>query len=88
MIIADLAQKAGLPPGVVSVVHGKHDVVNQIIDHPDIKAISFVGGDAAGRYIHARGSEKGKRVQSNMAAKNHAVVLPGIQRFVVLTASS
>ena len=75
MMLADLALQAGLPPGVLNVVHGTHDVVNGICDHPDIKAISFVGGDAAGRHIYARGSASGKRVQSNMGAKNHAVVM-------------
>ncbi|KAF5837385.1 Aldehyde/histidinol dehydrogenase [Dunaliella salina] len=76
MILADLAMQAGLPKGVLNVVHGSHDVVNNILDHPDIKAISFVGSDKAGRYIYERGSVQGKRVQSNLGAKNHAVVLP------------
>lgn len=49
--------------GVLNVVHGTHDVVNRILDHPDIKAISFVGSDKAGRYIYARAAENGKRVQ-------------------------
>eukprot|EP00200_Dunaliella_tertiolecta_P005719 CAMPEP_0202355528 /NCGR_PEP_ID=MMETSP1126-20121109/10385_1 /ASSEMBLY_ACC=CAM_ASM_000457 /TAXON_ID=3047 /ORGANISM="Dunaliella tertiolecta, Strain CCMP1320" /LENGTH=539 /DNA_ID=CAMNT_0048948159 /DNA_START=88 /DNA_END=1707 /DNA_ORIENTATION=+ len=76
MILAELAMQAGLPKGVLNVVHGTHDVVNNILDHPDIKAISFVGSDKAGRYIYERGSAQGKRVQSNLGAKNHAVVLP------------
>lgn len=50
--------------------------VNFVCDHPDIKAISFVGSNQAGEYIHERGSKNGKRVQSNMGAKNHGVVLP------------
>jgi malonate-semialdehyde dehydrogenase (acetylating)/methylmalonate-semialdehyde dehydrogenase len=62
--------------GVLNVVHGTHNTVNNILDHPDIKAVSFVGSDNAGRYIYERGSLHGKRVQSNMGAKNHAVVLP------------
>ena len=49
--------------GVLNIVHGTHDTVNRILDHKDIKAISFVGSDAAGRYIHERGSASGKRVQ-------------------------
>lgn len=83
--IAQLAQEAGCPPGVVNVVHGKHDSVNWIIDEPHIKAISFVGGDAAGRYIHERGTANGKRVQSNMAAKNHCVVMPDADKEAALS---
>lgn len=76
MMLADLARQAGLPKGVLNVVHGSKDVVNAILDHPDIKAISFVGSDSAGQYIYARGCANGKRVQANMGAKNHAVVMP------------
>lgn len=50
--------------------------MNMILDHPDIKAISFVGSDQAGKYIYERGCANGKRVQSNMGAKNHAVIMP------------
>lgn len=49
--------------GVLNIVHGTHDVVNAILDHPDIKAISFVGSDAAGQHIYERGCKNGKRVQ-------------------------
>lgn len=52
------------------------DTVNFICDAPDIKAISFVGSNQAGEYIHARGSANGKRVQANLGAKNHGVILP------------
>lgn len=76
LALADLAQQAGLPKGVLNVVHGTHDVVNAILDHPDIRAVSFVGSDAAGRHVYSRAAASGKRVQSNMGAKNHAVVLP------------
>ncbi|GAB4817377.1 hypothetical protein N2152v2_004423 [Parachlorella kessleri] len=76
MLLAELALKAGLPKGVLNIVHGTHDTVNRILDHPDIKAISFVGSNNAGRYIYSRGSANGKRVQANKGAKNHAVVLP------------
>ena len=62
--------------GVLNIVQGSRDVVNMILDHPDIKAISFVGSDQAGCYIYKRGCENGKRVQSNMGAKNHAVIMP------------
>jgi len=54
MIIAELCERAGLPPGVLNVVHGGVPTVNAICDHPAIKAISFVGGDRAGHHIHER----------------------------------
>jgi malonate-semialdehyde dehydrogenase (acetylating)/methylmalonate-semialdehyde dehydrogenase len=76
MILMDLLEAAGVPPGVVNVIHGAHEAVNFICDNPDIKAISFVGSDVAGKYIYERGSKNGKRVQSNMGAKNHGVVMP------------
>ncbi|MEW5301309.1 MAG: hypothetical protein WDW36_004174 [Sanguina aurantia] len=74
-LLAELAMQAGLPKGVLNIVHGSHGVVNAILDHPDIKAISFVGSNTAGRHIYTRGCANGKRVQSNMGAKNHAVVM-------------
>lgn len=49
--------------GVLNIVHGMHDTVNRILDHPDIAAVSFVGGDKAGRYIYERAAANGKRVQ-------------------------
>merc|ERR1711962_444193 len=76
MALVELLQEAGMPEGVVNVIHGQHDAVNFICDHPDIRAISFVGGDVAGKHIYDRGSQNGKRVQSNMGAKNHGVILP------------
>ncbi|GJJ13914.1 hypothetical protein Clacol_008171 [Clathrus columnatus] len=76
MIIAELCERAGLPPGVLNVVHGKVPTVNAICDHPEIKAISFVGGNRAGSHIYERGTKNGKRVQANLGAKNHAVVMP------------
>jgi len=76
MMIAELCQRAGLPAGVLNVVHGTVPTVNAICDHPTIKAVSFVGGDRAGKHIYERGRKTGKRVQCNMGAKNHAVILP------------
>jgi len=76
LALVELLQEAGMPEGVVNVIHGQHDCVNFICDHPDIRAISFVGGDTAGKHIFERGSRNGKRVQSNMGAKNHGVILP------------
>ncbi|CAG0886713.1 unnamed protein product [Darwinula stevensoni] len=76
MILMELLKEAGCPDGVVNVIHGQHEAVNFICDHPDIRAISFVGSDQAGKYIYERGSRNGKRVQSNMGAKNHGVIMP------------
>uniref|UniRef100_A0A7N0T0E9 methylmalonate-semialdehyde dehydrogenase (CoA acylating) n=2 Tax=Kalanchoe fedtschenkoi TaxID=63787 RepID=A0A7N0T0E9_KALFE len=76
VMLAELAMEAGLPKGVLNIVHGTHDIVNAICDDEDIKAISFVGSNTAGMHIYGRGAAKGKRVQSNMGAKNHAIVLP------------
>lgn len=76
LILADLARQAGAPPGVVNVVHGAAPTVDFILDEPRIKAISFVGSDQAGKYIYTRGTANGKRVQANLGAKNHAVLLP------------
>eukprot|EP01114_Cavostelium_apophysatum_P008243 TRINITY_DN205_c0_g1_i1.p1 TRINITY_DN205_c0_g1~~TRINITY_DN205_c0_g1_i1.p1 ORF type:complete len:530 (-),score=146.12 TRINITY_DN205_c0_g1_i1:51-1640(-) len=76
MILARLTKEAGVPAGVFNIIHGSRDAVNFICDAPEIKAISFVGGDQAGRHIHDRGTRNGKRVQSNMAAKNHATIMP------------
>lgn len=76
MVIADLAAQAGVPPGVLNIVHGKHDTVNKILEDPRVRAITFVGGDKAGKYIYEKGTSLGKRVQSNLGAKNHLIVLP------------
>ncbi|CAN3374922.1 hypothetical protein DIURU_003695 [Diutina rugosa] len=76
MIISELATKAGVPPGVLNVIHGQHDTVNQILDDPRIKAVTFVGGDKAAKYIYERSAQTGKRCQANGAAKNHMVILP------------
>lgn len=76
LILADLARQAGAPPGVINIVHGAAPTVDFILDEPRIKAISFVGSDKAGKYIHTRGTANGKRVQANLGAKNHAVLLP------------
>jgi len=86
MILAKLAQEAGVPDGVLNVIHGGHDAVNFICDAPEIKAISFVGGNEAGEYIHARGTGNGKRVQANLGAKNHCTVLPDADKDAVVKA--
>uniref|UniRef100_A0A1I8PJ02 Probable methylmalonate-semialdehyde/malonate-semialdehyde dehydrogenase [acylating], mitochondrial n=1 Tax=Stomoxys calcitrans TaxID=35570 RepID=A0A1I8PJ02_STOCA len=75
MMLMELLNEAGCPPGVVNVIHGQHDAVNFICDAPEIKAVSFVGSDQAGKYIYERAGKNGKRVQSNMGAKNHGVIM-------------
>lgn len=75
MMLAELAVEAGIPPGVLNVIHGGKDSVDFLCDSPVIKAISFVGSDRAGKAIYERASATGKRVQANMGAKNHAVIL-------------
>lgn len=62
-ILVELAERAGVPPGVLNLVHGAVDAVNFLCDAPDIKAISFVGSDAAGNHIANRAGQNGKRVQ-------------------------
>ena len=84
MILAELAQEAGLPKGALNVIHGGHDAVNFLCDAPEVKALSFVGGNKAGLHIHRRGSENGKRVQSNMGAKNHATIMPDADKETTL----
>lgn len=80
MRLVELAAEAGIPPGVLNVVHGGEDVVNAICDHPDIKAISFVGSTKVGTHVYQRASLAGKRVQCMMGAKNHAIVMPDAHR--------
>ena len=86
MILAELAEKAGFPPGVINIVHGAAKTVDFIIDEPRIKAISFVGSNKAGEYIYSRASAQGKRVQANLGAKNHAAVLPDCNKNHALNA--
>jgi malonate-semialdehyde dehydrogenase (acetylating)/methylmalonate-semialdehyde dehydrogenase len=86
MLLAELSGEAGLPNGVLNVVHGAHKTVDFIIDAPQIKAISFVGSNQAGEYIYNRSSANGKRVQANLGAKNHAVVLPDCNKTETLNA--
>jgi malonate-semialdehyde dehydrogenase (acetylating)/methylmalonate-semialdehyde dehydrogenase len=73
--LAELFEEAGLPKGVFNIVHGAHDVVNGLVDHPEVKAISFVGSQPVGEYVYKRGSENLKRVQALTGAKNHSIVL-------------
>ncbi|QGD43422.1 CoA-acylating methylmalonate-semialdehyde dehydrogenase [Bordetella holmesii] len=79
-----LALEAGLPPGVLNVVHGGPDIANGLCEHPDIKAVSFIGSTRVGSEIYDRASKAGKRCQSMMGAKNHCVVLPDADPEVAL----
>ena len=72
----ELLEKTGLPKGVVSLINGGKAVVDALIDHPKVRAISFVGSTPVARYIYARSGEKGKRCQCQGGAKNHVIVLP------------
>ncbi|MGH6827183.1 CoA-acylating methylmalonate-semialdehyde dehydrogenase, partial [Methyloceanibacter sp.] len=76
MLIWDLFQEAGFPPGVLNVVHGDKEAVDAILDHPDIKAVSFVGSTPIAEYVYTRGAAAGKRVQALGGAKNHMIVMP------------
>ncbi|WP_329331285.1 CoA-acylating methylmalonate-semialdehyde dehydrogenase [Streptomyces sp. NBC_00663] len=74
--IAELLAEAGLPDGVFNVVHGDKVAVDRLLEHPDVKAVSFVGSTPIARYIHTTASANGKRVQALGGAKNHMLVLP------------
>lgn len=74
--LVELAHEAGLPPGVLNVVHGGPDVATLLCEHPDIKAVSFIGSTRVGTQIYRRASETGKRAQAMMGAKNHIVIMP------------
>lgn len=80
MRLVELAYEAGVPAGVLNVVHGGPDVANRLCDHPDIKALSFIGSTHVGTHIYERAGAAGKRVQSMMGAKNHCVILPDANR--------
>lgn len=75
LLIAQLWTKAGLPDGVLNVVHGNRTVVNRLLTHPDIAAVSFVGATPTARIIHSTASAHGKRCQALGGAKNHGMVL-------------
>ena len=72
----ELIEQAGFPPGVMNLVNGAHDAVNGLLDHPQIKGISFVGATKTAQYVYARAAAAGKRVQASGGAKNAIVVMP------------
>ncbi|EJM28757.1 CoA-acylating methylmalonate-semialdehyde dehydrogenase [Pseudomonas sp. GM25] len=86
LLLVELAIEAGIPAGVLNVVHGGKDVVDGLCTHKDIKAVSFVGSTAVGTHVYDLAGKHGKRVQSMMGAKNHAVVLPDANREQALNA--
>ena len=69
-----------------NVVQGGFDTTRQICHHPDIKSISFVGGNQAGEFIYTEGAKHGKRMQCNMGAKNHGVIMPDADKEDALNA--
>src|SRR5439155_15185848 len=69
-------KEAGLPDGVFNVVHGDKIAVDRLLEHPDIKSVSFVGSTLIARYVYETGTRYGKRVQALGGAKNHMLVLP------------
>ncbi|MFB7141294.1 CoA-acylating methylmalonate-semialdehyde dehydrogenase [Gottfriedia sp. NPDC056225] len=74
--LAELFKEAGLPDGVLNIVHGAHDVVNGLLEHQDVKAISFVGSQPVAEYVYKTAASNGKRVQALAGAKNHSIVMP------------
>jgi malonate-semialdehyde dehydrogenase (acetylating)/methylmalonate-semialdehyde dehydrogenase len=76
LFIAELLHEAGLPKGVLNVVHGDKEAVDALIEAPEVKALSFVGSTPIAEYIYSEGTKRGKRVQALGGAKNHAVLMP------------
>jgi malonate-semialdehyde dehydrogenase (acetylating)/methylmalonate-semialdehyde dehydrogenase len=76
MVLAELALEAGIPPGVLNIVHGGKEAVDALCVHPEVKAVSFVGSCQVGEHVYKLSSHHGKRAQCMMGAKNHAVVMP------------
>ncbi|MCU4535703.1 CoA-acylating methylmalonate-semialdehyde dehydrogenase [Acinetobacter bereziniae] len=86
MMLVELAVQAGVPAGVLNVVHGGKEVVDRLCTHQDIKAISFVGSTAVGTHVYNLAGQHAKRVQSMMGAKNHVVVMPDANKEQTLNA--
>jgi malonate-semialdehyde dehydrogenase (acetylating)/methylmalonate-semialdehyde dehydrogenase len=76
MRLAELMMEAGAPKGVLNVIHGDKESVDAILNHPDIKAVSFVGSSDIAHYVYSHGTAAGKRVQAMGGAKNHGIVMP------------
>ncbi|MCP8883233.1 CoA-acylating methylmalonate-semialdehyde dehydrogenase [Devosia sp. XJ19-1] len=76
MLAWNLFMEAGLPEGILNIIHGDKEMVDGILDHPDIKAVSFVGSTPIAEYVYQRGTKAGKRMQALGGAKNHMVIMP------------
>jgi len=76
VMLAELMLEAGLPEGILQVVHGDKEAVDALLDHPDVGAMGFVGSTPIAQYIYSRGCANGKRVQCFGGAKNHMIVMP------------
>lgn len=83
--LAELLQEAGLPDGVFNIVHGAHDIVNGILSHKDIPAVSFVGSQPVAEHVYKTGTSHGKRVQALAGAKNHTIVMPDADMDLTVT---
>src|SRR5580700_7303427 len=86
MLLAELVIEAGVPPGVLNIVHGGKRAVDALCSHPDVAAVSFVGSTHVGTHVYKLASQHGKRVQCMMGAKNHAVVMPDANKEQTLNA--
>ncbi|RID99312.1 CoA-acylating methylmalonate-semialdehyde dehydrogenase [Simplicispira hankyongi] len=86
MRLVELAMEAGIPAGVLNVIHGGEMAVNALCDHKDIKAVSFVGSTKVGTHVYHRATLAGKRAQCMMGAKNHAIILPDANKDQTLNA--
>jgi malonate-semialdehyde dehydrogenase (acetylating)/methylmalonate-semialdehyde dehydrogenase len=75
-LIVELLEKTGLPAGVVNMVHGAKPAVDRLLEHPEVKAVSFVGSTPVARYIYQKAAAHGKRVQAQGGAKNPIIILP------------
>lgn len=85
-ILLELLEECNLPKGVVNMVHGGRDTVNHMIEDPSIRAISFVGSNQGGEYIYQEATKRGKRVQANLGAKNHGIIMPDANKEDALNA--
>jgi malonate-semialdehyde dehydrogenase (acetylating)/methylmalonate-semialdehyde dehydrogenase len=86
MRLAQLLQEAGLPDGLFNVVNGQREVVEAVVDHPDLKAVGFVGSTKVAQALYGRGATTGKRMLCLGSAKNHVIVVPDAD--VALTAAN
>ena len=85
MLVYELFKKAGFPDGVLNVVHGDKEVVDAILDHPDIKAVSFVGSVPVGQHVYRTATDNMKRAQCFAGAKNHMVIMPDANKDQVVS---